>query len=130
LTFELMTPSNLRVAFSTVCTHDAHVMPFTANVFSSTSVDILYPALSTAAWISCSDKIFSSKLIFNFSVAKLTLDSCTPGNFLVAFSTSVHTMHTSYLLYYMFLPPFFSLPLMNFVGFITCFLYSFFHMIY
>src|SRR5699024_7613598 len=103
LTFELMTPSNLRVAFSTVCTHDAHVMPFTANVFSSTSVDILYPALSIAAWISCSDKIFSSKLIFNFSVAKLTLDSCTPVNFLVAFSTvCTHDAHVIPSILYVF----------------------------
>src|SRR5699024_1694079 len=62
-------------------------MPVTANVFCSVSVKALYPDLSTAAWISDTDTILSSKLMFNFSVAKFTLDSCTPGNFLVAFST-------------------------------------------
>src|SRR5699024_3161987 len=82
-----MPPSILLVAFSTVCTHHAQVIPVIANDFCSTSVNALYPALFTAFCISCADTAFSSKLIFNFSVAKFTLDSCTPGNFLVAFST-------------------------------------------
>src|SRR5699024_47592 len=87
LTLALITPANFLVAFSTLWTQEAHVIPVIAKVFFSVSVTTLYPALSTAAWISSSDTTFSSKLIFNFSVARFTLDSCTPDNFLVAFST-------------------------------------------
>src|SRR5699024_11864563 len=48
-TLDSMTPSTLLVAFSMVWTHDAQVMPVTANVFCSVSVKALYPDLSTPA---------------------------------------------------------------------------------